>query len=120
MAEIKKPSTDIPRTVQEVFNTPKETWQYVTVPEEDATGLVFPSIGLNKIEFKAGQTYHVPKVIAAYVTERVKVASKAVTRLFSPVVDRVALREVAVGTTAPMTPSGDRPGFVDASTITTL
>lgn len=101
------------------WKTPKETWVYVTIPEEDATGLKHPPIGLNKIEFRAGETYHLPKAIAAFVAERVKVYAKSVVRLFSPQVDRVALREVAVGTTAPMTPSGDRPGFVDASTIST-
>lgn len=115
MAEIKKaPEAFDP------WKTPKESWQYVTVPEEDATGLKYPPIGLNKIEFKAGETYHVPQAIAAYVTERIKAYNKSVVRLFSPAVDRAALREVAVGTTAPMTPSGDRPGFVDASTVKTL
>ena len=109
-----------PSTVQDFFQTPKETWQYVAIPDEDPTGLKFPSIGLNKIEFRAGETYHVPQVIAAYVTERVKAFNKSVTRLFSPQVDRKALNDVAVGTTAPMAPSGDRPGFVDASTISTL
>lgn len=113
MAEIKKPA-------QEAFDpwkTPQETWQYVTIPEEDATGLKHPPIGLNKIEFRAGQTYHVPQAIKAYVDERLKAFQKSVVRLFSPQVDRLALREVAVGTTAPMTPDGFRPGFVDASTI---
>jgi hypothetical protein len=116
MPEIKKPSTEVP----DVWKSPKETWLYVTIPEEDPTGLKFPSIGLNKIEFRAGETYHVPPAVASYVTERVKVFNKSVTRLFSPQVDRVALREVAVGTTAPMTPSGDRPGFIDASKVNTL
>lgn len=115
MAEAKKTVTPT-----DPWETPKETWQYVTVPEEDATGLKYPPIGLNKIEFKAGETYHVPQVIAAYVNERIRAYNKSVVRLFSPQVDRLALREVAVGTAAPMTPSGDRPGFVDASTIKTL
>lgn len=116
MAEIKKTAPD----AFDPWKTPKESWLYVTVPEEDPTGLKFPSIGLNKIEFRAGETYHVPQAIAAFVTERIKAFNKSVVRLFSPQVDRVALREVAVGTTAPMTPSGDRPGFVDASSIKTL
>jgi hypothetical protein len=107
-------------TVAELFRTPQETWQYVTIPDEDPTGLKFPSIGLNKIEFQAGNTYHVPLAIAGYVTDRVKAFNKSVTRLFSPQVDRKALNDVAVGTTAPMAPSGDRPGFVDASKISTL
>jgi hypothetical protein len=108
------------QTVNELFETPKETWQYVTIPEEDPTGLGFPSIGLNKIEFRAGRTYQLPVAIAAYVNERVKAFNRSVTRLFSPQIDRKALNDVAVGTTAPMAPSGDRPGFVDASKINTL
>jgi hypothetical protein len=120
MPEIKKPFRPEGATIKDVFETSKETWQYVTIPDEDPTGLKFPSIGLNKIEFRAGQTYHVPQVIAAYVAERVKAFNRSVTRLFSPQVDRKALNDVAVGTTAPMAPSGDRPGFVDASKISTL
>jgi hypothetical protein len=115
MATIAK---DIPRTVQELFGTPKETWQYVAIPDEDPTGLKFPSIGLNKIEFRAGETYHLPVAIASFVKERVKAFNRSVTRLFSPQVDRLALNEVAVGTTASASPGGHRPGFVDASTIT--
>jgi len=107
-------------TVAELFGTPKETWQYVTIPDEDPTGLKFPSIGLNKIEFQAGHSYQLPAQIAAYVTERVKAFNRSVTRLFSPQVDRLAMNQVAVGTTAPSAPSGDRPGFIDASKVTTL
>jgi hypothetical protein len=111
---------DIARTIPEVFATPKETWQYITIPDEDPTGLKFPSIGLNKIEFRAGETYHLPVQIASFVKERMKAFNRSVTRLFSPQVDRLALNEVAVGTTAGPTPDGHRPGFVDASTINTL
>lgn len=118
MAAIEK-ATKAPESF-DPWKTSKETWQYVTIPEEDPTGLKFPSIGLNKIEFRAGQTYHVPPTVAEYVKDRVKAFNRSVTRLFSPVTDKAALRDVAVGTTAPMAPSGERPGFVDASTITTL
>ena len=102
------------------WKSSKETWEYVTIPDEDPTGLKFPSIGLNKIEFRAGRTYQVPPSVAEYVKGRVKAFNKSVTRLFSPQIDRVALNDVAVGSTAPMAPSGDRPGFVDASKISAL
>lgn len=100
--------------------TPKEAWVHVTIPEEDPTGLKFPSIGLNKIEFRAGQTYNLPPSIAAFVTDRVRAFNRSVTRLFSPQIDRKALNDVSVGTTSPVAPSGERPGFVDASSITTM
>ncbi len=98
----------------------KETWQFVTIPDEDVTGKSHPSIWLNKMEFQKGQTYQVPPQVAEYVNGRLKAFNRSVTRLFSPMVDRIALNDVAVGTTAPSAPSGDRPGYVDASTIRTL
>lgn len=100
--------------------TSKDTWQYVTVPEEDPLGSDFPTITLNKITFHRGQTYQVPPQVAAFVNERIKVYNRGCVRLLQPNVDRVALREVSVGTTAGLTPSGDRPGYVDASQVKTL
>lgn len=100
--------------------TPKETWSYVTIPDEDVTGKAYPSIWLNKMEFLRGETYQVPPVVAEYVNGRLKAFNRSVTRLFSPNVDRVALNEVSVGTTSPHAPSGDRPGYVDATRINTL
>jgi hypothetical protein len=102
------------------WKTPRETWLNIMIPDEDPTGLKFPSIGLNKIEFQAGQSYTVPAAIATFVNERVKAYNKSVTRLFSPTRDYAAERAVSVGTTAGVAPSGDRPGFVDASRISTM
>ena len=115
MAETKK-------TVEafDPWKTPKESWQYVTIPEEDATGLKHPSIRFNKDEYKAGETYLVPQAVAASIKERLQAFSRSVVRLFSPNVDRLAQQQVSVGTAAPMAPSGERPGYVDASTIRTL
>jgi hypothetical protein len=115
MPELNKPVTNV-----DPWKTSKETWQYVSIPDEDPTGMAFPTITLNKITFAPGQTYQVPLPVALYVKDRVKAYTKSVTRLFSPVVDRVALREVSVGSTSPATPSGDRPGYVDASQVNTL
>jgi hypothetical protein len=109
-----------PTTVQDFLKTPKDTWQYVTIPDEDVTGKEHPSIWLNKIEFAKGTTYQVPGVIADYVKGRIKAFNRSVTRLFSPQVDREALGHVAMGTTAPSAPSGDRPAFVDATKVVTL
>lgn len=102
------------------WHTSKETWQFVSIPDEDVTGKAYPSIWLNKIEFRKGETYQVPPQVAEYVTGRVKAYNRSVTRLFSPMVDRVALNDVSVGTTSPVTPSGHRPGYIDASQVNTL
>lgn len=109
-----------PTTVQDVLKTPKETWQYVVIPDEDVTGKKHPSIWLNKIEFAAGQTYQIPVPIADYVKGRLKAFNRSVTRLFSPKADMEALTHVSIGTTAGSAPSGDRPTFVDASKVITL
>jgi hypothetical protein len=101
------------------WKTSKETWQYVTIPDEDVTGKTYPSIWLHKTEFKPAKTYHVPPQVAEYVNGRVKAYNRSVTRLFSPMVDRVALNDVSVGTTSPAAPSGYRPGYVDATAIQT-
>jgi hypothetical protein len=116
-AEIKV--AERPTTVDAVFKTPKETWQFVSIPDEDVTGKAHPSIWLNKVEFTAGQTYQVPPAVAEYVKGRLKAFNKSVTRLFSPRVDMEALNNVSVGTTAGTAPSGDRPSFIDASKVNT-
>jgi hypothetical protein len=102
------------------WTTSKETWLFVTTPEEDLTGQKFPSIWLNKTEFKAGNTFQVPPQVAEYLNGRIKAYNHSVTRLFSSKVDMRALNDVAVGTSAPMAPSGDKPGYIDASKINTL
>jgi len=45
----------------DVWLSPKETWEYVTVPEEDPLGKGYPDISLNKHVFSAGETYNLPK-----------------------------------------------------------
>ena len=115
--------TDIKKKVVEPvdpWTTPRETWPYVTIPEDDPLGTEFPTITLNKITFHRGESYQVPPQVAAFVNERIKVYNRSCVRLLQPNVDRVALREVSVGTTAGLTPAGDRPGYVDASQIKTL
>ena|SRR5580692_8464326 len=102
------------------WKSAKETWQFVSVPDEDVTGKKYPSIWLNKMEFRSGESYNLPPQIAEYVKDRVKAFNRSVTRLFSPMVDRIALNDVAVGTTSPATPSGDRPAYIDAARVTTL
>ena len=97
------------------WKTPKETWQFVSIPDTDLTDRKYPSIWLNKIEFKPGETYQVPTAVAEYVTGRIKAYNRSVTRLFSPTRDYAAENAVSVGTTAGMQPS-----YVDASQVKTL
>jgi hypothetical protein len=109
--------TEPTKTAKEVnndpFKSPKETWQYVTIPEKDFTDIDYPTISLNKLQFKAGQTYHVPAQVAAYVQERMRAYDKSVVRLFSPSVDRGALNTLrSVGTAS----AGE---VVDGATIRT-
>lgn len=110
MAETKKAPVAV-----DPWSTPKETWQYVTLPDEDPTGKTFPTISLNKIGFSAGQTYHVPEPVALYVKDRIKAFNKSVMRLFNSRVDMDALNVVPAGS-AP----GGSTAYVDASKITTL
>jgi len=95
------------------WKTPKETWRYVTIPEDDPTGLTFPTIRRNKDEYIAGQTYNVPATVADFLNERIRVFNKSVVRLFQPNVDKDALMRVPVGSA----PSGDRTTVHDASNI---
>lgn len=101
--------------VQDPWQSPKETWQFVTVPDEDPLGMKYPNISLNKTIFEAGQTYQVPPPVAQYVNERIKVYNRSCVRQLQSNVDRKSLQEVAVGTTAPVALS-----YVDATKVTTV
>lgn len=91
-----------PTTITDMYNTPKETWQYVTIPEEDPLGKPFPSIRLNKEAFEAGETYQVPPAIASYVNERVKVFNRSCVRLYQNDMAQDGIVRTADGASAPM------------------
>lgn len=112
MADIKKP---VATTSVDPWETDKATWQFVTIDEQDVTGKDYPTIWLNKLAFKAGQTYQVPGPVAQYLKDRIKAYNQSVVRLFNPRVDMDALRVVPVGS-APAGPTS----YVDATKITTL
>lgn len=73
------------------WETPKETWEYVTVPEEDALGKEFPRVTLSgphtEHAFEAGETYHVPAQVADYVKDRIKVFNRGCVRLIQSNLD---------------------------------
>jgi hypothetical protein len=110
---------DAKRKPVNAWDTPVETWQYVTVPEETPLGKQFPAIRLNKDTFEAGKTYNVPAEIAAYVNDRVKVAQRADVRLLQPNADLRSINEVARGSTFSNV-LGHQSVAVDATKITTL
>jgi len=100
--------------VTDPWESPQETWLYVTIPDEDPLGQVFPNVSLNKHIFTANNTYHVPPAVAAYLNERIKVFNRSCVRLLQPTVDRKALQEVAVGTASPIAPT-----YIDATQVKT-
>lgn len=83
---------------QTAWQTDKETWEYISIPEENALGYKHESIGLNEHKFDAGKTYLVPPEVATYVRERLKVYARSVVRTLQPNRDTVAENAVSVGT----------------------
>lgn len=102
----------------DAWDTPKETWQFVTIPEEDSLGGPFPRISLNKEYFEAGKTYQVPAQIASYVLDRIKVHNRASVRLLQPNVDMKAIGDINNSPNAIVL--GNRAIPIDATKIQTL
>lgn len=83
--------------VLDPWKSNKETWQYVTIPDEDPLGKKFPGIGLNHEKYEAAQTYLVPPQVAEFIKERVKVFNRSCIRLLQPNADMKSIGEVSVG-----------------------
>lgn len=81
----------------DAWKTDKETWQYVTLPDEDPLGKSFPNIGLNSHTFKGGETYLVPGQVADYIKDRIKVFNRSCIRLLQPNADMKSIGEVSAG-----------------------
>jgi hypothetical protein len=58
------------------LSAPESEWVYVTIPNEDLHGYVYPTIRVNDDEFEHGKKYLVPPILAAEV-ERIKKAFDA-------------------------------------------
>lgn len=86
------------RTVDELLATDKSTWEYVPIPQENALGYEHAAMGLNKLVFRPGVTYHVPKKIADFIRERVSAYARSVVRIMQPNRDQAAINAVPVGT----------------------
>jgi hypothetical protein len=104
MPEIKKVTSVSSggQTIKDLYETPRETWQYITIPDEDPLGKAFPSIYLNKEKFEAGQVYNVPAQIASFVNERIKIFNRSCVRLLQPDMAQDGIVRTADGASAPM------------------
>jgi hypothetical protein len=91
-----------PTTITELYATPKESWEYISIPEEDPLGKRFAAIRLNKEVFEAGQTYQVPAPIASYVKDRIKAFNRSCVRLFQPDMAQDGIVRTADGASALM------------------
>lgn len=95
MAETKAAKITTPGS--DPWQSDKDTWQYISVPAENALGEVHASIGLNQHYFHAGQTYLVPKEVAESVQERLHVYARSCVRILQPRRDFDALSKVPLG-----------------------
>lgn len=100
-------------TVDTVYKTDPSTWEFITIPAENALGNRHDDFGLNKIVFKAGETYKVPPQIASYLRERMGEYARACVRVLQPKRDYKAEQAVSVG-------SARGGQFVDAASVQTL
>jgi hypothetical protein len=83
----------------DVWHTSKETWEYVSIPAENAIGEVHANLsisGPNQMHiFEAGNTYLVPPIYATTLKERLKAYQSAKIRVYSPTRDMVAVNAQA-------------------------
>jgi len=94
------------------WKSDQETWQYVTLPDEDPLGKKFPNIGLNANTYKGGETYLVPPQVADYIKDRIKVFNRSCIRLLQPNADMKSINEVSAGSA-----SSPNSQLVDGRTI---
>jgi len=92
------------------WDSDQSTWEYVTIPEENALGERHDSMSINNHVFAPGQTYKVPPKIAETLRDRLKVYARACVRILQPKRDVDAERRVAIG-------SASSAQAVEASTL---
>lgn len=83
------------------WETPKETWEYFSIPTETPLGEPHDNFSINHRTFKAGQTYLVPKEVADYLKERLRVYTKESVRRLQPNRDVTAEHAVNFGSANP-------------------
>lgn len=111
-----------PQTNTDPWKSDQTTWEFVSIPDEDALGYAHPPIGLNAHSFEAGKTYKVPPQVAAFVRERLKAYQRATVRVMSPKRDFAAEQAVAVGSANARntTPVGSDLGAASGETVFTV
>ncbi len=92
------------------WESDQSTWEYITIPEENALGEKHDAMSINSHEFFPGKTYKVPPKIAETLRDRLKVYARACVRVLQPKRDVDAERHVAMG-------SMRSAAAVDASTL---
>lgn len=85
------------RTVDEFMATDPATWEYVTIPKKDLLGYQHADMGLNRMIFRHGETYHLPATIAAFLRDRLEVYARACVRVLQPTRDIEAENAVPAG-----------------------
>jgi len=100
MAEAPKELTlqqkiDAKHNAKTVWDSPKDTWEYITIPAENAIGETHAPVTNNRHKFEAGNTYLVPPAVAEDVRDRLKVYAKASVRVLQPKRDYDAERKVS-------------------------
>ena len=85
------------------WETPVESWEYVTIPEENALGYPHDKIGINEKSFGPG-THHVPAKVAETIRDRVTVYNKAVIRTLQPNREQDAQKIAGIGSYRPANP----------------
>lgn len=66
------------------WDTPKDNWEYISIPEEDAIGRKHATVSNNNRNFEAGKTYLVPPAVAVDVRERLKIFNRECVRILQP------------------------------------
>src|SRR5581483_9126986 len=82
------------KAMKTVWDTDKKTWEYISIPAENALGETHATIRLNDREFTAGETYLVPADVATFVKERMHTYNRSCVRVLQPTRDISAERIV--------------------------
>jgi hypothetical protein len=76
------------------WDTPKDTWQYVTIPERDIYDHPFGNISVNEHVFKAGAKHYVPAEVADEVNRIMKAHEEYLLQLLQPRKRRAVLAQI--------------------------
>lgn len=91
-------SAKVPVTV-DPWETEKTSWEYVSIPAENAIGEVHADLSLSGPHtyrlFEHGKTYLVPKPVAETITERLRAYMASRVRVYSPSRDMKSVYEQA-------------------------